>query len=149
MWPFKRGGLSSAVEINTFMLRFTLSSGLSRGVGLLSGWPLKRGSTVVKIYHWLSNRVWHIRLHVLLITSNNYFTPVQVFPLARFYTRLYIYIYVRHIFGFSNIHSEQKLSIRVETLREDTNSERAWTQPCAVGLIVSFLTYQELLVLRI
>ena len=39
-WPFKRGGLSSGVEINTFMLRFTLSSGLS------SGWPLKRGSTV-------------------------------------------------------------------------------------------------------
>ena len=35
--PFKRGGLSSGVEINTFMLRFTLSSGLSRGGGLLSG----------------------------------------------------------------------------------------------------------------
>ena len=46
-WPFKRGGLSSGVEINTFMFRFTLSSGLSRGVGLLSGWPLKRGFTVV------------------------------------------------------------------------------------------------------
>ena len=45
-WPFKRGGLSSGVEINTFMFRFTLSSGLSRGGGLLSGWPLKRGSTV-------------------------------------------------------------------------------------------------------
>ena len=29
------------------MLRFTLPSGLSRGVGLLSGWPLKRGSTVL------------------------------------------------------------------------------------------------------
>ena len=45
-WAFKRGGLSSGVEINTFMLRFTLSSGLSRGGGLSSGWPLKRGSTV-------------------------------------------------------------------------------------------------------
>ena len=45
-WPFKRGGLSSGVEINTFMFRFTLSSGLSRGGSLSSGWPLKRGSTV-------------------------------------------------------------------------------------------------------
>ena len=40
-WPFKRGGLSSGVENNTFMFRFTLSSGLSR-----QGWPLIRGSTV-------------------------------------------------------------------------------------------------------
>ena len=47
-WSFKRGRLSSEIEINTFMFRFTLSSGLSRGVGLSSGWPLKRGSTV---YH--------------------------------------------------------------------------------------------------
>ena len=31
-WPFKRGGLSKGVEINTFMFKFTLSSGLSRGV---------------------------------------------------------------------------------------------------------------------
>ena len=46
-WPFKRGGLSSGVEINTFMFRFILSNGLSRGVGLSSGWPLKRGSTVL------------------------------------------------------------------------------------------------------
>ena len=46
-WPFKRGGLSSGVEINIFMFRFTLSTGLSRGGGLSSGWPLKRGSTVV------------------------------------------------------------------------------------------------------
>ena len=47
-WPFnfKRGGLLSGVEINTFTLRFSLSSGLSRGSGLSSGWPLKRGSTV-------------------------------------------------------------------------------------------------------
>ena len=42
MWPFKRGGLSSEVEINTFLFRFTLSSGLFRG----TVWPLKRGSTV-------------------------------------------------------------------------------------------------------
>ena len=46
-WPFKRGGLSSGVEINTFMFRFSSSSGLSRGGGLSKGWPLKRGSTVV------------------------------------------------------------------------------------------------------
>ena len=54
MWPFKRGGLSSGVEISTFMLRFTLSSGLSRGVGLSSGWSLKRGSTVYE------NDLWYI-----------------------------------------------------------------------------------------
>ena len=46
MWPFKRGGLSSGVEINIFMFRFTVSNGLSRGVGPSSGWPHKRGSTV-------------------------------------------------------------------------------------------------------
>ena len=44
-WPFKMGGLSSGVEINTFMFRFTLSRGLSRGVasqkgGLSKGVPL-------------------------------------------------------------------------------------------------------------
>ena len=32
--------------MNKFMFRFTLLSGLSRGAGLSSGWPLKRGSTV-------------------------------------------------------------------------------------------------------
>ena len=37
-WPFKKGGLSSGV--NTFMFRFTLSSGLSRGGGLSKGVPL-------------------------------------------------------------------------------------------------------------
>ena len=42
-WPFKRGGLLSGVEINTFMFRFTLSSGLSRGGGL------SMGSTVLEI----------------------------------------------------------------------------------------------------
>ena len=51
-WPFKRGGLLSGVEINTFMFRFTLSSGLSRGGGLSSGWPLKRGSTVDDIFNF-------------------------------------------------------------------------------------------------
>ena len=45
-WPFKRDGLTSEVEINTFMFRFTLSSSLSRGDGLSSGWPLKGGFTV-------------------------------------------------------------------------------------------------------
>ena len=40
MWPFKRNGLSSQVEINTVMHRFTLSSDLSRGVGLSKGVPL-------------------------------------------------------------------------------------------------------------
>ena len=45
-WPFKSGGLSSGVKISTLMSRYTLSSCLSRGGGLLSGWPLKRGSTV-------------------------------------------------------------------------------------------------------
>ena len=49
-WPFKRGGLSSGVEINTYMFRFTVSIGLSRGVCLSSGWPLKRGSTVTGVY---------------------------------------------------------------------------------------------------
>ena len=47
-WPFKRGSLSSRVKINTFMFRFTVSSGLSRGVDLSSGLSLKRGSTVYK-----------------------------------------------------------------------------------------------------
>ena len=46
-WPFKRGGLLPGVEINTLMFRFTLSSGLSRGGGLSSGWPLRKGSTVI------------------------------------------------------------------------------------------------------
>ena len=41
----KRGGLSSGEEINAIVFIFTLSSGLSRGV-CLSGWPLKRSSTV-------------------------------------------------------------------------------------------------------
>ena len=43
--PFERGGLSSGVEIYTFMFRFTLSKDLSRGVashrvGLSKGVPL-------------------------------------------------------------------------------------------------------------
>ena len=45
-WPFKSGGLSSGVRINTIMFRFTLSSGVSTGGGLSSGWHLKRGFTV-------------------------------------------------------------------------------------------------------
>ena len=48
-WPFKRGGLSLGVEIYTFIFRVTVLSGLSRGVGLSSGWPLKRGFTVYNV----------------------------------------------------------------------------------------------------
>ena len=44
-WPFK--GLPLVRGRNQyFMFRFTLSSSVSRGAGLLSGWLLKRGSTV-------------------------------------------------------------------------------------------------------
>ena len=52
MWLFKRGDLLLVVEINTMslMLRFTLSFGFSRWVGLSSGWSLKRGSTVYPCY---------------------------------------------------------------------------------------------------
>ena len=60
-WPFKKGGLSSGVEINTFMFRFTLSSGLFRGGGLSSGWPLKRGSTVIILiisYYTNNEKLW-------------------------------------------------------------------------------------------
>ena len=39
-WPFKRGGLLSGVEINTFMYIFTLPSGFSREGGLSKGVPL-------------------------------------------------------------------------------------------------------------
>ena len=63
-WPFKRGGLSSGVEINAIMFRFTLSRGLSRGGDLSSGWPLKRGSTV-----HINATVCHFMLEDLI--SNN------------------------------------------------------------------------------
>ena len=43
----QKSGLSRGVKISIFMFRFTLSRGLSRGGGLSSGWPLKRGSTVL------------------------------------------------------------------------------------------------------
>ena len=48
MWPFKRGGHLSEIEINVFMLRIMLSSlsGLFKGADILSGWLLNRGSTV-------------------------------------------------------------------------------------------------------
>ena len=64
-WPFKGGGLSSGVKINTFMFRFTLSSGLSRGGGLSSGWPLKRGSTVCKRSLWALSKGEIVRLQAL------------------------------------------------------------------------------------
>ena len=40
----QKSGLS--LKIHTFLFRFTLSTGLPRGGGLSSGWPLKRGTTV-------------------------------------------------------------------------------------------------------
>ena len=46
---YQKSGLSSGVEINTFMFRYTLSSDLSRGGRLSLGWPLKMGSTVSTI----------------------------------------------------------------------------------------------------
>ena len=61
-WPFKRGGLSTGVEINTFMFRFTVSSGLSRGVasrqgGLSKGVPLYL--TFLKLLNgFASNFMW-------------------------------------------------------------------------------------------
>ena len=48
MWPFKRGRLSPGVEINTFMLKCSLTCDLSRGVDLSPEWPLKRGTTLIK-----------------------------------------------------------------------------------------------------
>ena len=41
-----RGVVTLGVEINTFMIRCVSSNGLSKGVGLSSGWPLKRGYTL-------------------------------------------------------------------------------------------------------
>ena len=38
---YQEGWLLSGIEINIFMFGFTLSRGLSRGGGLLPGWPLK------------------------------------------------------------------------------------------------------------
>ena len=40
---FKKGGLSSGVEI---VCDFTATNSILRGVGISSGWPLKRGYTV-------------------------------------------------------------------------------------------------------
>ena len=48
IWPFKRGGLSTGVEINTFVFKFTLSCGLTRRVGILSWWHLQKGFAVLK-----------------------------------------------------------------------------------------------------
>ena len=60
-WPFKRGGLSSGVKINTLMLTFALSSGLSRGGGLSSGWPPKRGSTAI-VNTYMMIKYWYTAL---------------------------------------------------------------------------------------
>ena len=43
MWPFNKAGISSGVAINTLIFRFILSSGLSSGVGISSGWPPENG----------------------------------------------------------------------------------------------------------
>ena len=48
-WPFKKGGLSSGIEISTFMFRFTVSSGLSRGGALIKS-GLSKG---VSLYHMI------------------------------------------------------------------------------------------------
>ena len=52
---FKWGGLSSGVEIKTYMFRFRLSNGLSRGIGPLKGVPLH--------FHWI----------ILVLISLTYF----------------------------------------------------------------------------
>ena len=46
-WPFKRDDLLSGVKINTFMFDIHCQVVFPEGVGLTSGWPLKRGSTVL------------------------------------------------------------------------------------------------------
>ena len=48
-WPFKRGGLSSGVKINTFVVRYNVKWPFQKWWSL-TGWPLKRGSTVFLIY---------------------------------------------------------------------------------------------------
>ena len=62
MCPFNRGDLSSGVEIKTFMFRFTLSSGLSRGGGLSSVWPLKRGSILCDIEKFTGSFVYFVTI---------------------------------------------------------------------------------------
>ena len=78
-WPFKRGGLSSVVKINTFMSILTLSSGLSRGGGLSSGWPLKRGSTVLTRTRgqplWKGHttiKIYHPNLVIMPVRNNEH-----------------------------------------------------------------------------
>ena len=71
-WPFKRGGLLSGVEINTFMFRFTLSSGLSRGSGLSSGRPLKRGSTVTDSKHFAQCTLTDFLSHTKNLSENRF-----------------------------------------------------------------------------
>ena len=47
---------SGGVEINTLMNRFTLLCDFW-GIGLLTGWPLQRGSTVFEVHGILPNRL--------------------------------------------------------------------------------------------
>ena len=81
-WPFKRGGLLSWVKINTFMFIFTLPSGLSREGGLSSGWPLKRGSTVL---HSCIYRGTHMLLGILFIVYADKITIQRVVTVLSIY----------------------------------------------------------------
>ena len=81
-WSFKRGGLSSRVEINTYMFRFTLSSGLSRGGGLSSGWPLKRGSTVFPLECILFQK-YHLRMHETIYFIVIFYENVQMIVIIK------------------------------------------------------------------
>ena len=53
VWPFKRGGILTGVEINTFMLRFTLSFGLSRGVIFQEGSTIYTCIHIINIYNFM------------------------------------------------------------------------------------------------
>ena len=73
--PFKRGGLSSEVEINTFMFRFTLSSGLSRGGGLSKGVLLyyivttDQGFTTLEVDQCFHEVAWSLSTRYTLIVQ--------------------------------------------------------------------------------
>ena len=85
MWPLKRGGLSG-IEFNTFMLRFPMSSGLSIGVGLSSGWPHERGSTVTPkpVYEQKEAKMSNKAASLVLLTySNPRACPPAIGPVRR------------------------------------------------------------------
>ena len=74
-WPFKRGGLLPGVEINTFMFRFTLPSGLSRGGGLPSGWTQKGFHCIS--HYLLCSRVHKICFVVMIYLVMYFFCPLN------------------------------------------------------------------------